>query len=116
MELKEFIKTALTEIVEGVRLADNELQGDAALCYHADGAYNGYPSITYKSSVHERQAPLTVVGFRVQVQVSNTCSADGNVKAGALNVIGGEINGKAAHASATTQELSFSVPMVWKKR
>ncbi len=42
--------------------------------------------------------------------------ADGNVKAGVLNVVGGGIDGKAVHASATTQELSFSVPMVWKKR
>ena len=116
MELKEFIKTAITDIVEGVRQANNELCDDVVLCCHTDKAYNGYPSVAYKSAMHERQAPMTVVNFRVQVRVDETCSSEGNAKAEVLNIIGGEIDGKVAHTNETMQELSFSIPLVWKKR
>lgn len=116
MELKEFIKTALADIVEAVKQAGEELHDDVALCYHTDVAYNGYPSVTYKSAMRERQAPMTVVEFKVQVEVNEKCSAEGNVKAGVLNVAGGGINGGVSHTNATAQELAFSIPMVWKKK
>lgn len=116
MELKEFIKTALADIVEGVRQANDELCDDVVLCYHTDKAYNGYPSVTYKTAMHERQAPMTVVNFRVQVRVDESRSTEGKAKVGVLNVIGGGIDGKVARANETTQELDFSIPMVWKTR
>lgn len=116
MELREFIKTALADIVEGVRQANDELCSDVVLCYHTDKAYNSYPSVTYKSAMHERQAPMTVVNFRVQVRVDESFYTEGNAKVEVLNVIGGGIDGKTAHTNETTQELAFSIPMVWKKR
>ncbi len=116
MELKEFIKTALTDIVEGVKLASESLNNDVALCYHTDRAYNGYPSVTYKTELREKQAPLTLVGFKVQIQVSTKQSVDGNIRTNVLNVLGGEVDGEVSHTNAIVQELSFSIPMVWKKR
>lgn len=116
MELKEFIKTALTDIVGAVRESEKDLHDDVAMCFHTDRSYNGYPSVTYKSAMRDCAAPMTVVGFKVQVEVVDVHSADGNVKAGVLNVIGGGITGEVSHSNATMQELTFSIPMVWKKK
>lgn len=116
MELKEFIKTAIADIVSGVTEAGESLKDDVALCFHTDGAYNGYPSVSYFSSTHKQQAPMTVVGFKVQVNVSEESSADGTIKGGVLNVIGGGVSGEVSHTNEKTQELTFSIPMVWKKK
>ncbi len=116
MELKEFIKTALADIVEGVRQANDDLHEEVILCYHTDSSYNGYPSVTYKSTMHEKQAPMTIVNFKVQIQAEDAHSVDGNAKASVLNVVGGGVSGEVSHTSATTQELSFSIPMVWRKK
>lgn len=113
MELKEFISKTLADIVEGVRQAEKDLTDDVALCYHTNKEYNGYPSVSY-GTVHEHQAPLTVVDFKVRVQVREEMSADGKVSAGVLTVLGGEASGGVARSNASTQELSFSIPMVWK--
>lgn len=115
MELKEFIKTALADIVNGVKNAASELNEDVAMCPQTDKTYNGFPSITYKMDLREKQAPITVVGFKVMVQVEETETAGAKATAGVLNVLGGGIDGKASSTSATTQELTFSIPIVWKK-
>lgn len=114
MELKEFIKTSLTEIVEGVKLSENELKNDALLRYHTTESYNNYPSVTFKESLKERQAPITTVDFKVKVQVAEGLSADGKVKANILNVLGGAASSEHSQSNATTQELAFSLPLIWK--
>ena len=57
--------------------------------------------------------PLTIVGFKVAVQVDEEVSADGSAKAGVLNVIGGKIEGGISQSSSTLNELTFSVPLAW---
>jgi len=59
---------------------------------------------------------MTIVNFKVYVQVSAEHSANGDVKASVLDVIGGEMSGEVSHTNVITQELSFSIPMVWKQR
>ena len=115
MELNDFIKTALTEIVEGVRQSREGLRDDVVLCAHV-AQYNDYPSVSYKDNGHERQAPLTVVGFKVQVQVGDGHTTDGGMKVGVLNVISCGTGDEVSHTSSTAQELTFSIPMVWKKK
>lgn len=113
MELKEFIKTSLTEIVEGVKLAEKDLEADALLRYHTTESYNNYPSVTFKVSLKQRQAPITTVDFKVKVQVAEEVSADGKVKANVLNVLGGAASSELSQSNATTQELAFSLPLIW---
>lgn len=55
MELNEFIKKALGDIVQGVRSARESLRDDIALCCHTDKTYNGYPSVTYQSAIRENK-------------------------------------------------------------
>lgn len=38
------------------------------------------------------------------------------MNAGILNVLGGGISGEASQTSATTHELTFSVPIAWKEK
>lgn len=116
MELKDFIKTAIKDITEAVRDVEDELSQDVLIRVHTNMEYNGFPSVSYKSVTHEKQAPMTVVGFRVRVRAEDKTSTDGKVSANVLNVIGGGINGESTQSSETTQELSFSIPIVWKER
>lgn len=116
MELKDFIKTALSDIVNGVKEAEEGLKEEVSIRCHTDKAFNGYPSVSYTSSMHERQAPVTIVDFKVKLQVTEGKATDGKIKAGILNVIGGGISGEISHTNETTQELSFSIPIVWKQK
>lgn len=116
MELKEFIKTALAEIVEAINEAGDELKKDVAMCYHTDREYNGYPSVSYTSAMRERQAPMTVVDFKVRVQVSEENSTEKNVKGGVLRVLSAGVSDETLRSGMTTQELSFSIPMVWRAK
>ena len=116
MKLNEFITKTLSEIVEGVRSAEKDLKDDVALCYHTNKEHIGYPSVTYRSSLHDYQAPLTVVSFKVNVCVEEECSADGKASAGILNVFGGTAGGKITGSGAEAHEVGFSLPLVWKKK
>lgn len=116
MELKEFIKAALSDIVAGVREAGNDLKGDVAMCYHTNKAYNGYPSVSYEWQMKEKQAPMTVVDFKVRVEVIEGEATDKGASASLLNVVGAGAHVERTQSNATMQELSFSVPMVWLEK
>ena len=114
IELSEYIRLALSEIVKGVNSAREELHEDVALCAHTDKAYSDFPSVTYKAGMKEKQAPVTVVGFRVQVITSEEQNKDKGISASVLKVISGGVSGASSSSTALTQEITFSVPMVWK--
>lgn len=116
MELKEFIKQTLAEIVKGTMESSEELEEDVALCYHTNKEYHGYPSVSYVSNMREKQAPVTVVGFKVKLEVEDTVGTDGSVTGGLLNVVSGKAKGSVSHASGTEHEVTFSVPLVWKQK
>ena len=116
MELKEFISRTLSDIVAGVRHAEKDLKDDVALCYHTNKEYDGYPSLSYKSSLHDYQAPLTVVGFKINICVEDVCTSEGKVSSSILSVLGGAVGGRTGSSSAETQEVTFSIPLVWKKK
>mgnify|MGYP006916140556 CR=1 FL=1 len=116
MELKDFIKHTLADIVKGTLAASEELKEDVALCCHTNKEYHGYPSVSYVSNMREKQAPVTVVGFKVRIEVEDTAEADGCVGGGLLNVVSGRAKGGISHASGTEHEVTFSVPLVWKQK
>lgn len=116
MELKEYIKQTLAEIVKGTMEASEELKEDVALCYHTNKEYHGCPSVSYVSNMREKQALVTVVGFKVKLEVEDTVGTDGSVTGGLLNVVSGKVKGSASHASETEHEVTFSVPLVWKQK
>ena len=116
MEVKEVIKQNLAEIVKGTMESSEELEEDVALCYHTNKEYHGYPSVSYVSNMREKQAPVTVVGFKVKLEVEDTVGTDGSVTGGLLNVVSGKAKGSVSHASGTEHEVTFSVPLVWKQK
>ena len=115
MELKDYIRKSLADIVEGVQQASEELNGKVAVCHLTQESYNGYPSVSTKYELRKYELPLTVVGFKVAVQVDEELSADGSAKAGVLNVIGGKVEAGMSQSSSTLNELTFSVPLAWVK-
>lgn len=116
MELKDFIKQTLAEIVKGTMEASEELKDDIVLCYHTNREYHGYPSVSYASNMRDKQAPVTVVGFKVKLEVEDTTGADGSVRGGLLNVVSGNAKGSVSHTIGTEHEVTFSVPLVWKQK
>lgn len=116
MKLNEYIRKTLADIVNGTMAAREDLKDDVALCVHTDKEYNGHPSVSYTSAARIKQAPLTVVGFKVRVQVSDSVSADGKVEADVLNVVGGSVSGERSFSDASVHEVTFSIPIVWKQK
>lgn len=114
MELREFIKRTLSDIVNGTVEASEELTEHVAMCHHAK-EYHDYPSVTYTSNLKEKQAPVTVVGFKVRIEVEDAASADGSAGGALLNVVSGKAKGEISHTSAAQHEVAFSVPLVWKQ-
>lgn len=115
MKLEDFIRETLTEIVKGTLAAGEDLKDDVLLCCHAK-EYNGYPSVSYAASLKDRQAPVTVVGFKVKLEVEHCAEADGSVGGCFLNVVSGNAKGNFLQASGTEHEVTFSVPLVWKQK
>ena len=116
MNLKEFISQSLSEIVCGTKEAAEKLKDDVSICANTNGDYSGYPSVSYVSSLKTRRTPLTVVSFKLQVQVMEEASVDGSTKANVLNVIGSSASGGSSTGSSLLQEVSFSIPLSWKEK
>ncbi len=114
MNLQDYIKQTLTDIVRGTVLANEELKDDVVIGYHTDGTYSGCPTVTYR--LGSRQAPVTIVDFKVKVEVDEQLNADGSIKAGVLNVAGGKVTGSVSQSNATGNEVAFSIPLVWKQK
>lgn len=115
MELKEFIKQSLSDIVSGVKEAKEDLKEDIILCPTTDKSYNGYPSMSFTLEARHREVPITIVNFKVQVQVEESNSTDKNVTASALRVFNGKYGNESSQSNSVTNEISFSVPLAWKK-
>lgn len=116
MELKEYIKKTLTDIVEGTMQASEEMKGKVAIGYHSNGPYEGSPFVEYESEMKRKYAPVTVVDFKVKVEVVEGTAAEGGVKAGIINVAGGKVQGEISTTIEEGNEVSFSIPIVWKNR
>lgn len=106
MELKEFIKTAITDITEAV----SELQG---------GLNNGTivnPSLAKgevgKSLYVDNDVRLIErLNFDVAVTASETSGIDGKAKVG-ISILGANIGGAATIKSENVSRLTFSIPIL----
>lgn len=115
MELKEFIDHTLTDIVQGTLSASDKLKDNIIVAPMTNKEYHDFPAVSF-SSVGAKQAPLTVVSFKVNVEAVESHTIDGKVEAGFLNVVGANAKGEISNSGGTHHEVSFSVPFVWKQR
>lgn len=98
MELREFIKTSLVDIMRGVQDAQTEINGDP----DARGAIN--------PAFGEIKDTMTRVAFDVAVTVSSETKADG--KAG-IDIYAVKLGGGASKQlqDSTVSRLAFEVPI-----
>lgn len=107
MELKQFIKAAITDISEAISELQEELDNGAIINPQEEtGNLNEHIEINDKFSRIER------LNFDVAVTASESTGASGGAKAG-ISVFGAKINGETSAKSEHASRLTFSIPVVF---
>ena len=100
MELKTFIKTALTDIIGAITEAQSEIDNG----YIVPTVKNNYASIEHGIS------HLQTVDFEVCVTAEESKGSEG--KLGVVSsIIGAGISGKSSVESSNVSKLKFSIPV-----
>lgn len=117
MELKEFVKSSLTEVLQGVEEAKEELGTNASgsskvsptqTVIEQDKTYSAFAE--GKRDDHEI-SPVFLINFDVAVTISATKSGKGG---GGISVLGAKIGGEGAISGEESRasRIRFSVPVV----
>ena len=105
MELKEFIKTALTDITDAVSELQAELQNGAIVS----------PSLPKDNEraivIDNKNVILTQVAFDVAITAGGTDSIKGGAKGG-LHVFSVKVDGSNEEHTENVSRVSFSIPIV----
>ena len=107
MELKEFIKTAISDITNAV----SELQADLS-----NGAIVNPTlpnSIATKTLVvNEEIRPIEQLAFDIAVTASEEAGLDGQAKAG-ISIFGAKIGSATSAKTENASRISFAIPVVF---
>lgn len=107
MELKEFIKTAITDITEAVSELQSELNnGTIVNPTLAQGEHGQQIWIENEVRTIER------LNFDVAVTATESSSADGEAKAG-ISIFGAKMGTGLASKKENVSRLTFSIPLVF---
>lgn len=107
MELKEFIKTAITDITEAVSELQEELQNGTVVNPTLPKGENG------KTLVIDNEVRLLErLNFDVAVTATEASSIDGGAKAG-ISIFGAKMDGGASSRTENVSRLTFSIPLVY---
>ena len=106
MELKEFIKTAVTDIAGAVSELQNELQNGTII----------NPTISRGDSVNailinNEVRMMERLHFDIAVTVTETTELNGNARVG-ISVIGAKLNQGNAETTENVSRMTFSIPVV----
>ena len=107
MELKEFIKAAITDITEAVSELQSELNNGAVVS----------PPVPYadKTKTIENGGMnrlITEIDFDVAITVGNTNSYEGKAKAG-IQIFSAKITGENATRTENASRMTFSIPVIF---
>ncbi|HLF96453.1 MAG TPA: hypothetical protein VI457_04860 [Methylococcaceae bacterium] len=107
MNLNEFVKEVLTEIVSGIRAAQ-EVEGGAFIVPGGDGGheYAKHPRVSSSARIKS-----TIVDFDIALTVEDSTKGSGG---GGLKVfgIGANVQGEAASKDTTVSRIQFAVPIL----
>ena len=106
MELKEFIKTAITDITEAVSELQDELKNGTIV----------NPSLTQgehgKSLVVDNEVRMMErLNFDIAVTATEATELNGNAKAG-ISVFGAKVGAENKERTENVSRLTFSLPLV----
>lgn len=107
MELKEFIKTAITDITEAVSELQSELNNGAIVNPTLPN-----PIALKTLTVDDEIRPIEQLAFDVAVTATETSGIDGSAKAG-ISIFGAKIGTESSAKTENVSRLTFSVPIVF---
>lgn len=111
MELSEFVKQSLTQIVSGVKASQEEISNQGGYVNPAVFAsFPGNASTTHFGSVGDGQNVL-LVDFDVAVTVTDTIEGGVGGKLSVASFFKVEAGGKGSTASEATSRIQFKVPL-----
>lgn len=108
MELKEFIKAAITDITDAISELQNEIGGDAIVS-------PPMPSpIALKTLKQDgRNRLISDIDFDVAITVGSVDSMEGNAGAGILQVFSAKVNAGNESRTENISRLTFSIPVIY---
>ncbi len=109
MDLNEFVNTALLQIVQGVKGAQEAVAKLGGAVSPAMSSHNKESS-AYFGTVDESQY-VFLVDFDVAVSVSEAGGKKAGGKLQVASIFGINGEAQASHSSAATNRLSFKVPL-----
>lgn len=107
MELKEFIKTAITDITEAVSELQSELNNGTIVNPTLPN-----PIALKTLTVDDEIRPIEQLAFDVAVTATEASGIDGSAKAG-ISIFGAKIGTESSAKTENVSRLTFSVPIVF---
>lgn len=109
MELKEFIKTAITDITEAVSELQEELDNGAIV---SPSLPNPISNTTVIDPDNENiNKPISKIDFDVAITVGDTSATGAGVKAG-IQIFSAKIGGESQTHTENVSRMTFSIPVV----
>lgn len=109
MELKEFIKTAITDITEAVSELQNELDNGAIVSPSLPHPIsNGTIKDPDNNKVNRK---ISQIDFDVAITVGDTATKEAGGKMG-IQILSAKIGGESQTYTENMSRLSFSIPIV----
>ena len=107
MELKDFIKAAITDITEAVSELQNELDNGAIVNPTLPN-----PIALKTLTVNNEIRPIEQLSFDVAVTASEESGIDGQAKAG-ISIFGAKIGSATSAKTENASRISFVIPVVF---
>jgi len=107
MELKDFIKTAITDITEAVSELQSELDNGAIVNPTLQN------QIALKTlTINDEIRPIEQLAFDVAVTATEASGLEGGAKAG-ISIFGAKVGTESSAKTENVSRLTFSVPIVF---
>jgi len=116
MELKEFIKTSITEVCRAIEEANDELKDSDALINPGKVQINSEGSQAYGREsaklMHESRRVVQKIDFDVAVYAQESEKAGGGAKI-SIASIGIGVNAESKTGSKSVTRLKFAIPIIY---
>lgn len=109
MELKEFIKTAISDITDAVNELQEELSNGAIVSPSLPNPISNGTVIDPENDRINR--PISKIDFDVAITVGDTSATGAGVKAG-IQIFSAKIGGESQTHTENVSRMTFSIPVV----
>jgi hypothetical protein len=113
MDIQQFVKEALLQVVQGIRDAQSEMHVHGGVVNPSIyGGLTGAKEDSYVGAL-EGTRPIMLMSFDIAVTASENTAGNVGAKLTVASVFSAGAGGTLANASATTSRIAFKVPVVF---